>query len=180
MSQQLCCSDFHPSCVGLWVIKIPMLIKSSAKMYFLVNLFTSLFLNLKAYKKNPSQALLKFIIKVIKSTLFMTISAMNLRIFICLGKRIFQTPAFVPLFAVPFGALGCLVENTNRVMDYIMFSLPKSLESNFDLLHKCGYTINIPGKYKVLFAFSVSLAVFLLDSSMLKSNLKAIISQIIE
>jgi hypothetical protein len=62
--------------------------------------------------------------------------------------------AFVYNFSIFF-------EPSSRISDYIIFSLPRTIEGLWDLFEKLGFVKSLPYASNLIFAFSIALGLYL-------------------
>ncbi len=59
------------------------------------------------------------------------------------------------------GPLGALLENTKRIEDYAIYTIPKVLEGFFDLFFKLGMIKPIKFSSEIIFAISIAVFLYL-------------------
>lgn len=97
----------------------------------------------------------------------------------CLFTRMFQTyNIYITLLQAVICSLSSFFETKDRIVEYCIFTLPRSLEGLFDLLCKLGYARPIPFGLSFIFAASVTVGVMLRDRKQLSGNYHRMISLI--
>ena len=62
---------------------------------------------------------------------------------------------------VLFSGLSSVFENSSRIMEYCIFTYPRSIEGLWDLFEKLGYVQPLPQGRQIIFAVSVALALLI-------------------
>ena len=60
-----------------------------------------------------------------------------------------------------FSGLASVFENSSRVMEYCIFTYPRSIEGLWDLLEKLKYVKAIPQGIQLIYALSIALALII-------------------
>jgi hypothetical protein len=56
---------------------------------------------------------------------------------------------------------GVLWDTSSRIVDYVIFSMPRTVEGSWDLLEKLHLVKSIPHGARIIFALSVAIAITL-------------------
>lgn len=167
------CKDYHSNCPQIWLQKFIVMSKYTLKMYGTLHLVTTLIFKRKDLKEKFRSTMIKVLIKIVKSASFMTGFIVILRMSQCLLPRLTNTyNIYYSVIQAVLSSFAVLFESSDRVVDYTVFSLPRTLDSLCDLFIKLGYLPSIKKFPQILLALTVGLAVYLDSDNSLKPNIK--------
>lgn len=157
------CHDYHDSCIDLLKNKFIVMIQYSLKLYAFYHTIPMIIgKRLKFFEK---ENILKLIKRIIKSALYMTTFILIVRGGTCLLSNMYGKLSIWSAFLLSIIApVTVLIEDQRRIVDYTLFTLPRSLEGLFDLFVKLEYVSEIKNGMSIIFALSTTL-MFLLNEA---------------
>lgn len=167
------CQEYHSSCSEIWIRKFLVMAKYTLKMYGTLHLLTTILFNRKELRQKFGNTIIKLMIKILKSAAFMTGFVVLMRISQCILPRLTGTYSiYYSIAQTMISSTTILFESSERVVDYIIFTLPRTLDGLADLLVKLGYIKSIPKLPQILLSIAVGLGVYLDNMNGLKPGLK--------
>lgn len=142
-------------------------------MYGTLHLLTTIIFNRKDLKEKFGNTIIKLAIKILRSAAFMTGFVVLMRMTQCLLPRFTGTYSIYYCIAQTLlSSTSILLESSERVVDYVIFTLPRTLDGFSDLVVKLGYIKSIPKLPQIILSFAIGLGVYLDNENGLKPGLK--------
>lgn len=176
MSVKYICKDFHDSCTSLLLEKSVIMVKYTLKLYSLYHILP--YILFKKYKNKQFKEIIKeLIIKIIRSAAYMSSFVLTLRATLCLisnslGKYNLLLCILQSIICAP----AVLFDTNDRIKEYTIFTLPKSIESLFDIMLKKGIVKEIPCGLSLLFSLSMAAMIYLKNNNLLFDNFDRMLS----
>jgi hypothetical protein len=179
MSANYNCRDFHDSCIKLLLEKTVIMAKYTIKLYSLYHIVP--YFLFKKYKNKELKEIVKeLIVKILRSAAYMSGFILILRASLCLiSNTIGKYNIILSILQSILCATAVLCDTNDRVKEYTIFTIPKSLESLFDLISKRGVIKEIPCGLSFLFSCSMAILIHLKNEKMIFENFDRILSYFI-
>lgn len=172
------CENYHSNCYKLCFNKLFQVGRRSIKIYFIFYLITTIvfkykkLMNIYHDKQQIFNELKSFLMKIFKSTLFLSVGITILRTTCCLISNLFKSySVFWILIQALLTSTSIYFESYERTRGIAIYSFPHSFSSIFDLLEK-KRLINGKILYRIILLLSVAIGFYLKNNSELDKNIE--------
>eukprot|EP00347_Sterkiella_histriomuscorum_P019835 403340120 len=138
------CCHVHPgyNCTQWFMCKFPIVFRNCLSIYTLVHILPLLIFKYKTMKAEPKRVIKRALINLIRSTLFLTMQVMLIRVGCCFFQKIFGSNRIGGFFAALLAASSIIFEQSNRRVELALYLAPKVIEAIVKFIQRRNYTVN--------------------------------------